>query len=80
VGCVSFSFFCSVYGIGDRERAYIVDEYVNSAQLFHGGCYGGVDCFVVAHVRCAIDDLTARILAGSLELLLQSTEFVLTTG
>jgi hypothetical protein len=62
-----------------HEKAYIVDENVDFAQLFHRGCYCGVDCFVVAHIGCSVDDFAARI-AGSLELLLQSTEFVLTTS
>jgi hypothetical protein len=63
----------------DRERAYVVDEDVDFAQLFHGGCYCGVNCFVVAYVCCSVDDPAVRI-AGSLQLLLQSTEFVLVVG
>ena len=65
--------------IGSHERAYVVDEDVDFAELFYCGFYGGVDCFVVANVRCSVDDLAARI-AGSFELLLQSTEFVLVVG
>jgi hypothetical protein len=76
LGCVSFRLYT---GMEHHEKAYIVDENVDFAQLFHRGCYCGVDCFVVAHIGCSVDDFAARI-AGSLELLLQSTEFVLTTS
>jgi hypothetical protein len=62
-----------------RGRTHVVDEDVDFAQLFHGGCYGGVDGFVVAYVCRSVDDLTARV-AGGLELLLQSAEFVLVIG
>jgi hypothetical protein len=65
--------------MGDGERTYVIDENVDFAQFFYRGCHGGVDGFVVAYVCCAVDDLAARI-TGSLELLLQSTEFVLVVG
>jgi hypothetical protein len=65
-----------IYWWAIARRAYVVDEDVDFAQLFHCGCHRGVDGFVVANVCCSVDDLTARR-AGGLELLLQSAEFVL---
>jgi len=67
------------YGLGDRGRTYVVDEDVDFTQLFNRRCHSCVDGFVVAHVGCTVDDFTVRM-TGSLELLLQSAEFVLATG
>lgn len=64
-----FLYFLTVVIWVIRERAYVVDEDIDSTQFFHRGCYCGVDGFVVAYVGCSVDDLTARR-AGRLELLL----------
>lgn len=67
---VSEDFWMRLLGRGVGVFAHIVDEDVDSAELFDGGCHGCVDGLVVADVGCFVDDLALGM--GILELFLQS--------